>query len=81
MNRTLLLAHLARAERNVLQWEARLANQEALLAQLERAGHPTDAVCELLATMRQTHAAHVGDRDRLRKELEHLEARAVEANN
>ena len=79
MNRTLLLAHLASAERHVLLDEARLANQEALLARLERSGHPTDAASELLATMRQTQALHVEDRDRIRRELEHLEARAVEA--
>jgi hypothetical protein len=75
MNRTLLLAHLARAERLVLQGEARLANQEALLAQLERHGHPADEARELLATIRQAQALHIGDRDRIRKELEQAEAR------
>jgi hypothetical protein len=68
VDRAILAEHLALAERHVAQGEEHLARQRKLIADLERHGHDTKQARDLLAQSMQ--ALHIGDRDRLKKELE-----------
>jgi hypothetical protein len=70
MDRDILLEHLALCERHIALGEKHLAKQEALVADLDRKGRDTADALAILATLRETQALHVLDRDRLLKELE-----------
>ena len=69
MNRSMLLRHLAVAERHVRRGEAHLAKQEALISRLDRGGHDTAYARALRATMRATQALHEQARERVLAEL------------
>ena len=71
MDRAMQLGHLKEAERHVAEGQRLIAEQEARVAELARDGHPNAArELGLLATMRVTQALHVGDRDRILKEVQ-----------
>lgn len=65
----MLQQHLEIVERHVAQGKRQLARQEALIADLERAGHDLTDARKVLATMRDTQSLHEQDRDRILKEL------------
>lgn len=71
MDRALLLDHLAMAERHVAEGERIIARQREIVAQLTRDGHAglLSKALDLLSMFEETQAAHVTDRNRLRKEL------------
>ena len=69
-HRTLLLQHLAVAERHVAEGEERLVKQEALILHLGSAGFDTDQACAVLDTMRASQTLYYQDRDRIQRELE-----------
>jgi hypothetical protein len=70
MNRAIKLAHLAKAEKNVVEGERHIGHQERLVAELDRDGHDTSAALALLATFRRSQAEHIAHRDHLLKELQ-----------
>jgi hypothetical protein len=72
MNRGTILDHLAKVERHVVDGERHLANQRALLAELDRDGHDTATALELLHQLEDSQAMHIADRARLRAELDRL---------
>ncbi len=69
--RARLREDLALAERHVADGERVVARQRAIVAELERDGHDATAAQarQLLAQFEELLALHVGDRDRLRREL------------
>ena len=69
MDRPQLQRHLAMAERHVAEGLDRIQRQEALIADLRRAGHAAAEACELLETMYLTQSQHEYHRDRLLQEL------------
>jgi hypothetical protein len=69
MDRYVVLAHLAAAERHIAEGQARLERQEQLVAKLERNGRETKEAIAILATMKQTQELHLQDRDRILDEL------------
>jgi hypothetical protein len=70
MDRTLTLARVAQAERHIAIGERTLAKQRAIIETLGRDGHDTTDASARLRGFEQTHAIHIGDRNRLRAELE-----------
>ena len=68
MNRAVLWAHLVKAEDAAEQGERQLSRQRRLIASLERDGHDAKAAYALLATLEESQALHVFDRDRLQRE-------------
>ena len=70
MDREILLQHLVLAERHIAQGKAHLIRQETLVAELDRNGHDTKEAEAILATLRQTQALHLQDRDRILSELQ-----------
>jgi hypothetical protein len=69
-DRTLILDHLAQAQRHVAEAERHVANQREIVAQRERDGHDTATSKRLLDQFEQLYALHVTDRDRLEKALD-----------
>jgi hypothetical protein len=69
MDRTVLEDHLAATERHLDEAEWHVANQREHLSRLERDGIDTAEPARLLAELEEVLAAHIADRDRLRKEL------------
>jgi hypothetical protein len=72
MDRQMLREHLQLAEKHVDEGEQHLRDQRRIVDELERDGHAKSAekARELLATMEQTQALHLADRDRLRAQLD-----------
>jgi hypothetical protein len=70
MNREMTLAHLAKAEKNVVLGERHIQRQEQLVSELDRDGHDTSAALTLLATFHRAQAEHVAHRDFLLRELQ-----------
>jgi len=70
MNREMMLAHLAMAEKNVALSNRHIERQEELFAELDRDGHDTSMALDLLATFRRSQAQHIAHRDFLLKELQ-----------
>jgi hypothetical protein len=69
-DRTLILDHLAQAQRHVAEAERHVAHQREIVAQTERDGHDTATSKQLLDQFEQLYTLHVADRDRLEKELD-----------
>lgn len=69
MDRAVLLNHLALVERHVLEGERHLARQESMIAELDRDNHDTQGAYAVLETLRQTQANHIGERDRILRQL------------
>jgi hypothetical protein len=69
MDRTMLLEHLAMAERHVAEGERHIRRQHEIIAELGRNGHDTQRSRELLGLFEELQTSHIGDRDRLAKEL------------
>ena len=69
MDREMLLDHLALAERHILQGEAHLTAQRALIARLDRNGHDARPARDLLDLFEDLQRVHIADRDRLLREL------------
>jgi hypothetical protein len=63
------LDELAAAERHVALCEKNVANQRAIIAELERDGHDVAGAREILRQFEETCRLYTRDRDRLRKEL------------
>ncbi len=76
MNREMEIAHLAIAEKAVLEGEQHILQQEARVAELDRDGHDTRHALETLATFRHMQAEHVAHRDLLVEMLKQDKARA-----
>ena len=72
MDRTMLLDHLAQAERHVAQGDGHILRQRALIDRLHRDGHETSVAEDLLRRFEEIQRMHIADRDRLRRELEAL---------
>jgi hypothetical protein len=70
----MLLAHLAVAERHIVQGKVLLERQEHLLVELERGGYHIADASAAVVTMKDTQTLHVEDRDRILKALEELNA-------
>ena len=73
MEQAVLKAHLALAERHVADGEEVIAKQLKLIAELKAKGLDTRTSEALLKEFEITQALHVGDRNRLRKELANAE--------
>jgi hypothetical protein len=71
MDETLILKHLALAERHVLESERRVTQQQALVERLERDGHDTMTARELLLEFERSLELHRYDLARIRAELTH----------
>jgi hypothetical protein len=69
VDRTLIAAHLAQAERHVVEGARHIERQHEIIQELERDGHDTTAARELLAALERTQVLHLEGRDRLRSEL------------
>ncbi len=62
--------YLEQAERHAAEGRQLVARQEALVAELDRDGHDTDAARKVLETLRETQSLHEADVRRLLEELE-----------
>jgi hypothetical protein len=69
MNRAMILAHLAQAERHVAQSQEHIAKQTAIVARLEVDGHDTAEARILLRLFVDLQVEHQAHRDRLLKAL------------
>jgi hypothetical protein len=69
MDRDLLKRNLAVAESHVAQGERLIAEQRARIADFESRGLKAKRSKLLLATLQESQALHIADRDRLRAEL------------
>jgi DNA-binding transcriptional MocR family regulator len=65
------LQELAAAERHVALCEKNVANQRAIIAELERDGHDTTGAQEVLRGQEEMRRLYAKDRDRVLKELGH----------
>jgi len=70
MDRKTIAGQLALAERHVAEGRRHIEMQRNIVAGRERDGHDTALARRLLATLQDTQALHIGDRDRLRRELD-----------
>jgi hypothetical protein len=69
MDRAMLLEHLAVALRHVSEGERHIAQQQGIIASLEREGLDTSAAKAVLLQFEALQGMHVAHRDRLKKEL------------
>jgi hypothetical protein len=69
MDRAALEQSLAESEEQIAGGELRVAQQSAVIADLERSGQPADHAKYLLAGLKLLLAAHRDNRTRLLKEL------------
>ena len=69
MDPALISDHLAAAEGHVAEGLAHLNHQRSIIAELERDGHDATLARELLATLEETQAMHIVNRDQLAEEL------------
>jgi hypothetical protein len=69
MDRIMLRRRLAIAEVHIISGERSLARQRSLVEELESGGHDSEDARRLLRIFEQLQAAHIADRDRLRREL------------
>lgn len=74
MERTMILNHLAQAERHVKEGEQHVAKQRALVGILERDGHDTAVAIRLLNAFEALQVMHITDRDRIAAELAQVDA-------
>ena len=65
------LQELAAAERHVALCEKNVANQRAVIAELERDGHDTTGAHEVLRGQEEMRRLYAKDRDRVLRELGH----------
>jgi hypothetical protein len=56
MDRGRQLAHLAEAERHVVEGDRRVGRQEEIVAELQRQGHDTNDALSLVTLFRQVQA-------------------------
>jgi hypothetical protein len=68
------LQEFAAAERHVALCEKNVANQRAVIAELERDGHDTTGAHEVLRGQEEMRRLYAKDRDRVLRELGHAEA-------
>ena len=71
LEREILEEHLRQAEEHVAKGERALAKQSALVIELERDGHGTEAARQCLKQFEELQAVFVAGRDRLRDALAH----------
>lgn len=71
MDKSLLLKHLALAERHVRESESRVSQQQALVEQLEREGHGSELARTLLLEFEHSLELHRYDLSRIQAELAH----------
>lgn len=69
MDRQTTAEHLAQAERHVAEGRHVIEIQQNIIAGLERVGHDSAQARKLLGTLQETQAMHLGERDRLQREL------------
>lgn len=69
MDKTMILDHLALAERHVAQGRRHVAHQKQIISDLENGGHDTAVARSLLLNFKDVLKMHIADRDRLKKEL------------
>jgi hypothetical protein len=65
-----LLKQLEEAERYVAEGEDNLRRQRQIIAEMERRGHDSSVVRDLLTLFEQVQAVHIGARDRAMKDIE-----------
>ena len=69
VKRQMMERHLATAERHVAEGELVLEHQRAMIEHRLAMGLDVGLATELLGEMEYTQCLHVGERDRLRREL------------
>lgn len=69
MDREMELAHLAIAEKAVIQGERHIQHQEQVVAELDRDGHDTGEALALLALFRRIQGERVAHRDLLLRKI------------
>jgi hypothetical protein len=69
MDKSMLVEHLALAERHVAESEGVVRRQQHLIARLERDGHETSMAKELLQEFERSLQFHRDDLQRIREEL------------
>lgn len=75
MDRAMLEDHLRQARTHVKEGREHVRRQRKIVADLERGGHDTATARQLLRTFEEMQAAHLGDMERLTKELAAFPAR------
>ena len=69
MDYAIVEEHLRRAKEHMAKGIENLRRQREIIAELERDGHDATTAKELLRTFEEVQAMHVGDVNRLTKEL------------
>jgi hypothetical protein len=77
MDQGALQQHVAQAERHISRGVVHLAQQWALIAELDRAGHDTEEARAILDTLMETQVLHQQDRERLLRLISQGEDRAT----
>ncbi len=77
MDRSMVLDHLALAERHVTEGEQHVNRQRELVAELRRKGKDTFLAQQVLQQFQELLHLHVTDRDRLRRELQEVSSTHV----
>jgi hypothetical protein len=70
MDRGMQLRHLEQAERQVVEGERLVFDQEQRVVALDLEGHDTAEARKLLRTFRASREEHIAHRDMIRSELE-----------
>jgi hypothetical protein len=70
MDREMLAAHLAMAERHVRLGEKHIGRQMGIIARLEKRGYDASEVWALMWRLEELQQLHVAHRDRLKRELQ-----------
>jgi hypothetical protein len=73
MDRAALQADLRRAEAHIANSQARIAQQQEVIAVLDREGHDTVPAKDMLASFERTQAMHIASRDRIARKLAALD--------
>jgi hypothetical protein len=69
MDRSMILDHLAIAERHVTEGLRHISHQKQIIIDLTNGGHDTSIARSLLDDFEDVLKMHIADRDRLKKEL------------
>jgi hypothetical protein len=77
MDGAALLADLRRAEAHIANSQARIAQQQEIIAELDREGHDTVPAKDMLASFEKTLAKHIANRDRIAGKLAALDLLAM----
>jgi hypothetical protein len=71
MDRAMVEASLAQAERHVGEGARRVERQREIVADLNRDGHDAEEALRLLKQFKDLQAMNIADRDRLQRQIGH----------